>query len=71
VIKISCSDFQQVQDCDGWRDWLIELLAPLADRDHVEIHVGDNFRALIRPKLCGRDLVQCSLENTLIDLTLG
>ena len=49
-----------------WLDWLSELLAPFADREHVEIHVGDNFRALIRPKLKGRDFVQYSWEDRLM-----
>jgi hypothetical protein len=47
--------------------WIAELLSPFTDREHGEILIGDNFRALIRPKLSGADLVQCSLGNALID----
>jgi hypothetical protein len=42
-----------------------DLLSPFTDREHV----GDNFRALIRPKLSGQDLVQCSLNDELIKLS--
>jgi hypothetical protein len=65
VIQIDGSElgrFNHFGDYGEWQSWIAELLSPFTDREHVEIHVGDNFRALIRPKLA-RDRVQCSLRE--------
>ena len=74
VIQIDGSElgrFKHFGDYGEWQSWIAELLSPFTDREHVEIHVGDIFRALIRPKLCGQDLVQCSFEDALIDPSQG
>jgi hypothetical protein len=65
VIQIDGSElgrFNHFGDIAEWQSWIAELFSPFTDRDHVEIHVGNNFRAIIAPKnkVC---VLSCSYEH--------